>query len=138
VHPSDAAFASAIDACHALALRHADAGAGDAGIGSARQLARQQRWVKDGPVAKLMAALVYAAPAAVRFPGRSHTAADDFPEFRAWHAMLKPLFGIEAPKWVQPRPLQPTLFRGARSGRRTGEDAQGTRIVEDEDEEGEE
>ena len=111
VHPSDVAFASAIDACHALALRHADAGGGDAGIGSARQLALQQRWTRESPVAKLMAALVEAAPAAVRFPGkgRQRTAADDFPEFRAWHALLKPLFGLEASAWVAPKPLQPRL-----------------------------
>lgn len=58
-----------------------------------------------------MVALVNAAPLAVRFPGKGKqkTIADEFPEFRAWHAMLKPLFGIDPPEWVEPEPLQPHL-----------------------------
>ena len=108
VHPHDAVFHSAIDECHALALRHAEAGGGDAGIGAAASMARQRGWTAESRCARLMAALVNAAPEAVRFSGngRQKTAADDFPEFRAWHALLKPLFGIEPPEWKRRLPDQ--------------------------------
>ncbi|MCK4473128.1 MAG: hypothetical protein KAW49_15205, partial [Anaerolineae bacterium] len=110
VHPNDEYFASAIDMCHALALRYEEAGGGQAGIGAARGAALQQGWNADGPCARLMEALVNAAPPAVRFPGKGKkTAADEFPEFRAWHAMLKPLFGIEPPEWEEPVAAQPAL-----------------------------
>jgi putative DNA methylase len=111
VHPNDEYFASAIDMCHALALRYEEAGGGQAGIGAARGMALQQGWNADGPCARLMEALVKAAPSAVRFSGegKKKTAADDFPEFRAWHAMLKPLFGLEPPQWERPMEAQPTL-----------------------------
>lgn len=111
VHPNDEYFASAIDMCHALALRYEEAGGGQAGIGAARGMALQQGWNADGPCACLMEALVKAAPPAVRFPGKGKkkTAADEFPEFRAWHTMLKPLFGIEPPEWKEPVPTQPAL-----------------------------
>lgn len=111
VHPNDEVFASAIDMCHALALRHAEAGSGQAGIGAARGMALQQGWTADSSCGRLMEALVKAAPVAVRFPGKGKkkAAADDFPEFRAWHAMLKPLFGIEPPSWEKPTELQPKL-----------------------------
>jgi len=53
-----------------------------------------------------MTALVHAAPEAVRLPGDSKTAAVDFPEFRAWHALLQPLFGAEPPTWEKKKPAQ--------------------------------
>jgi len=117
VHPGDAFFASAIDMCHALALRYAEAGAGQAGIGAARAMALQQGWGPESPCARLMEALVRAAPMAVRFAGEEgkKTAAthrgraDAFPEFRAWHALLKPLFGLAPPEWREPEELQPRL-----------------------------
>ncbi len=110
IHPNDEYFASAIDMCHALALRYAEAGGGQAGIGAARGMALQQGWNAEGPCARLTEALVKAAPPAVRFPGKGKkTAADDFPEFRAWHTVLKPLFGIKPPEWEEPVPAQPTL-----------------------------
>jgi len=111
VHPNDEYFASAIDMCHALALRYEEAGGGQAGIGAARGMALQQGWNADGPCARLMEALVKAAPPAVRFPGKGKkkTSADEFPEFRAWHVMLKPLFGIEPPEWEEPVAAQPAL-----------------------------
>jgi putative DNA methylase len=58
-----------------------------------------------------MEALVKAAPEPVRFrgKGRQRTAADEFPEFRAWHAMLKPVFGIDPPEWKEPTIAQPAL-----------------------------
>ncbi len=112
VHPNDEYFASAIDMVHALAQRYAEAGGGQAGIGAARGMALQQGWTNSSPAALLMTALVHAAPDAVRFPGKKgkKTAADDFPEFRAWHALLKPLFAIEPPEWKESMPLAPTLF----------------------------
>jgi putative DNA methylase len=111
VHPNDQYFVSAIDMCHALALRHAEAGGGEAGIGAAKGMALQQGWTANSPCARLMEALVHAAPQAVRFPGKGSkkTVADTFPEFRVWHAMLRPLFGTEPPEWKEPVDIQPSL-----------------------------
>lgn len=112
IHPNDPAFRTALDACHALALRYTEAGGESAGIGSAKSLARQQQWSKDSPVARLMEALVKAAPVAVQREKGKTSAAAMFPEFRAWHAMLKPLFEIEPPDWTEKTPLQRDLFAG--------------------------
>jgi hypothetical protein len=79
VHPNDAAYKTAVDGCHALALRYAEAGGGTAGVGAARSLARQQGWDKDSAVARLMAALVQAAPAGVRIERGKTSAAAKFP-----------------------------------------------------------
>ncbi|MFI5379495.1 MAG: hypothetical protein ACHRHE_09375 [Tepidisphaerales bacterium] len=108
VHPNDPMFRTALDASHALALRYVEAGAG--GLGSARALARQQNWSKDSAVAKLMQALVLAAPEAVKHEKGKTSAAAMFPEFRAWHALLKPLFGIEPPDWTPKALSQTGLF----------------------------
>jgi len=114
VHPNDEVFTSAIDMCHALALRYAEAGGGQAGIGAARGTALQQGWGPDSACARLMEALVRAAPRAVQFPlkarGNEIPVADQFPEFRAWHAMLKPLFLVEPPEWREPQEPQPQLL----------------------------
>jgi putative DNA methylase len=109
VHPNDPQFRTTLDACHALALRYNEAGGEAAGIGSAKSLARQQRWTKDSPVTRLMEALVRAAPEALRREKGKSSAAARFPEFRAWHALLKPLFGIEPPDWSEKHPLQAEL-----------------------------
>lgn len=111
IHPNDEYFVSAIDMCHALALRYAEAKSEQAGIGAAKGMALQQGWNTSSPCARMMVALVNAAPRAVQFPGggKKKTTADEFPEFRAWHAMLKPLFGIEPPEWKVPTLLQPSL-----------------------------
>ncbi len=106
VHPNDAAFKTAIDGCHALALRYAEAGGGAAGVGAARSLARHQGWDKDSAVARLMAALVQAAPPGVRIERSKQSAAAKFLEFRAWHALLYPLFGVPAPDWTEVLPDQ--------------------------------
>ena len=53
IHPNDPAFRTALDACHALALRYLESATPGAGIGAARALVRQQRWSKDSAVAKL-------------------------------------------------------------------------------------
>jgi adenine-specific DNA methylase len=113
VHPQDDHFSSAIDMCHAIALRYADTGGGDNGIAEAKSMALQKGWNKESPCCKLMEALLNAAPPAVRFPGKKKekTAADRFPEFRAWHAMLKPVFGIDPPEWKEPtQPLVLDLY----------------------------
>jgi len=101
VHPNDPQFRTALDGCHAMALRYVEAGGEGAGVGSARALCRQQNWGKDSPVAKLMEALVRAAPDAVKFEKGKDSVAAKFPEFRAWHALLKPLFDTESPEWVE-------------------------------------
>lgn len=106
VHPNDVAFRTVLDGCHALALRYSEAGGGAAGVGAARSLARQQGWDKDSPVARLLAALVQAAPSAVRIERGKTSAAAKFPEFRAWHALLLPLFGMPAPDWTEKLPDQ--------------------------------
>jgi adenine-specific DNA methylase len=106
VHPNDSAFKTAIDGCHALALRYLEAGGGAAGTGAARSLARQQSWDKDSAVARLMEALVRAAPPAVRVDRGRQSAAAKFPEFRAWHALLYPLFGFPAADWTETLPDQ--------------------------------
>jgi len=55
-------------------------------------------------VARLTAALVAAAPEALRHEKGKKSVAAQFPEFRAWHALLKPLFGIEPPDWTEKAP----------------------------------
>jgi len=107
VHPNDPAFRTALDGCHALALRYLEAGGGTGGIGNAKELARRQNWQAGSPVARLLEALVLAAPEAVRHEAGAKSAAAMFPEFRAWHDLLQPLFGIEPPDWTQK--LQPEM-----------------------------
>jgi hypothetical protein len=51
-----------------------------------------------------------------------------FPEFRTWHALLRPLFGIEPPDWTEKAPPQGVLAL------KPSEEAE----EEDESEEGEE
>jgi putative DNA methylase len=109
IHPNDPQFRTALDACHALALRYIEAKGGAAGIGSAKALVRQQNWNKDSAVARLMQALVKAAPEAVRHEKGKNSAAALFPEFRAWHALLEPLFGMTPPDWTEKAPPQGIL-----------------------------
>jgi adenine-specific DNA methylase len=111
VHPNDPQFRTSIDGCHALALRYLEAGASAAGIGSAKALARQQGWDNDSSTARLMEALVRAAPEALRHEKGSKSAAAKYPEFRAWHALLEPLFGVPAPDWTEKAPPQGLLFK---------------------------
>jgi hypothetical protein len=109
VHPNDPRFRTALDGCHALALRYWEAGGGNPGIGSARQLALQQAWKAGSPVARLMEALVKAAPPALWHERGKKSAAAQYPEFRAWHALLEPLFGVEPPDWPEERAPQGEL-----------------------------
>jgi hypothetical protein len=53
---------------------------------------------------------VHAAPEAVKHLKGKKSAAALFPEFRAWHALLKPLFGIDPPDWTPKKPPQSGLF----------------------------
>ena len=53
-----------------------------------------------------MAALILAAPEALRHEKEKTSAAAKFPEFRAWHELLQPLFGITAPDWTEKVPSQ--------------------------------
>jgi adenine-specific DNA methylase len=101
VHPNDPHFRTTLDACHALALRWLEAGGGNPGLGSARQLTVQQGWKIASPVAKLMEALIKAAPPALWFDKGKTSAGALYPEFRAWHAMIEPIFGVEPPEWVE-------------------------------------
>ena len=101
VHPNDPRFRTAMDGCHALALAYLEAGSGAGGIGAARAVVNQQRWNLESPVARLMDALVLAGPEAVRYDKGKLSAGALFPEFRAWHALLKPLFWIEPPDWTE-------------------------------------
>ena len=132
VHPNDPSFRTALDGCHALALRYVEAGGDAGGIGNARELARRQNWQKGSTVARLLEALVHAAPPAVRNDnGKKNSAAVTFPEFRAWHALLRPLFSIEPPDWT---PVAEPQFELT-----LGESAQAELTEEsEEDEEGEE
>jgi len=107
VHPNDPVFRTALDACHALALRYIEAGGGAGGIGSAKSLANQHRWGKDSKEARLMEALVQAAPEAVRHEAGKKSVAAQYPEFRAWHALLQPLFDIKPPDWK--KKLEPII-----------------------------
>jgi adenine-specific DNA methylase len=139
IHPNDVAFKTTLDGCHALALRYAEAGGGNAGVGAARSLARQQGWDRDSAVAKLMAALVQAAPDAVRIERGKTSAAAKFPEFRAWHALIFPLFGVPAPDWTerQPETLEFDLALPGEAGEEEQDEAEG-REGEDEENEDEE
>jgi adenine-specific DNA methylase len=99
IHPRDPAFRTNLDKAHALALVYADAGGGAAGIGAARSFAKQQSMKTGDPAVRLIEALLNAAPKALRKAGSS--VGDHFLEFRAWHALLEPLFGITPPDWSE-------------------------------------
>lgn len=101
VHPNDPRFRTALDACHALSLRYIEAKGGNPGLGSARQLAVQQGWKGGSPVARLMEALLKAAPPALWYEKGKTSAAALYPEFRAWHAIVEPLFGAKPPDWIE-------------------------------------
>ena len=104
IHPNDEYFATAIDMCHALALRYAEAGEGQAGVGAARGLALEQNWSAESSCGQMMEMLLKAAPVAVRFEDKP--TAKLYPEFRAWHTMLEPLFNIQAEEWKEELPPQ--------------------------------
>lgn len=104
IHPNDPSFRTTIDACQALALRYVEAGGGKAGIGNAKALATQQGWGAGSNLARLMEALAHAAPRALWKDHGKNSPAAKFPEFRAWHDLLQPLFGISPPDWTEAPP----------------------------------
>ena len=67
VHPNDPGFRTALDGCHALALRYLEAGGGNAGLGADKISCPPANWKPDSAVARLMEAFVKAAP---RFYGK--------------------------------------------------------------------
>jgi adenine-specific DNA methylase len=133
VHPNDPRFRTAIDACHALALRYTEAKGGAPGIGSAKALTLQQHWTRQSSVCRLMEALVHAAPEAVRFEKGKISAAALFPEFRAWHALLDPIFGIKAPEWTEKKPAQ-RVFESFYKDEETDEDEEEEETADGEEE----
>ena len=135
MHPRDPQFRTKLDLVHALALEYLDAGGGLAGIGAAKALALRHGVQKRDAVARLMQALLNAAPEAVRREKGAKSAAAQFPEFRAWHALLQPLFDIVPPDWTEKKPdldLVQRMHAAAHDLEDETEDAEG---VEDEDQE---
>jgi hypothetical protein len=131
IHPNDPQFRTALDACHALALRYLEAGGGAGGIGNARALMRQQNWSKKSSVAKLMDALVHAAPEALRHEHGKKSAAALFPEFRAWHALLPALFEVPVPEWTEKKAPQMELSGLADAEEEEEEDEEAEESTED-------
>jgi hypothetical protein len=114
IHPRDPAFRTHLDKAQALALAYADAGGGAAGIGAAKSFTlRHSIKTGDATVRLIEALLKAAAPAVRRDKGEVATR---FAEFRAWHAMLLPVFGIEPPDWTEKPPDQGVLQLLARTG----------------------
>ena len=79
-------------------------------------------------VAKRIEALLRAAPPAVRV--QKNTVAQKFLEFRAWHAILLPVFGLNPPDWTEEKPAQAMLDLIAKSPK--------SEVVEDTESEDEE
>src|SRR5271166_6662602 len=107
IHPRDPAFRTHLDRAQAVALTYADAGGGSAGIGAAKSFALRHSIKAGDATVRLIEALLKASPPAVRRD--KGEVAGKFAEFRAWHAMLQPLFGIEPPDWTEKPPDQGIL-----------------------------
>ncbi len=120
IHPRDPAFRTHLDKAQALALAFADAGGGAAGIGAARGFALRHAIKTGDATVRLIEALLKAAPPAVRRD--KGEVATRFAEFRAWHAMLEPLFGITPPDWTEKPPDQGVLQLLTRTGARLDEE----------------
>ncbi len=114
IHPRDPAFRTHLDTAQALALAYADAGGGAAGIGAAKSFSLKHSIKAGDATVRLIEALLKAAPPAVR-RDKGEVAAK-FAEFRAWHAMLQPLFEIEPPDWTEKPPDQGVLQLLGRTG----------------------
>jgi putative DNA methylase len=107
IHPRDPAFRTHLDKAQALALVYADTGGGAVGIGAAKSFALRHSIKAGDATVRLIEALLTAAPLAVRRD--KGEVATKFAEFRAWHAMLEPLFGIAPPDWTEKPPDQGVL-----------------------------
>ncbi|PZW41846.1 hypothetical protein C8P66_12036 [Humitalea rosea] len=132
IHPRDTVFRTHLDKAQALALTYADAGGGAAGIGAARSFATRHSIKLGDPTVRLIEALLRAAPPAVR--REKNAVAEKFAEFRAWHAMLLPVFGLTPPDWTEKKPDQAVLDLLAKTATPSAEDA-GEAETDDEEEE---
>jgi putative DNA methylase len=130
IHPRDTVFRTNLDKAQALALTYLDAGGGAAGIGAARSFATRHGIKLGDPTVRLIEALLRAAPPAVR--REKNAVAQKFAEFRAWHAMLQPVFALTPPDWTEKKPDQSVLDLITKSAT-PSEDAEEVEI-EDEDE----
>ncbi|MCZ8140257.1 MAG: DUF1156 domain-containing protein [Acetobacteraceae bacterium] len=130
IHPRDTVFRTNLDKAQALALTYLDAGGGAAGIGAARSFATRHGIKLGDPTVRLIEALLRAAPPAVR--REKNAVAQKFAEFRAWHAMLQPVFALTPPDWTEKKPDQAVLDLITKSAA-PSEDAEEVEI-EDEDE----
>ena len=136
IHPRDPAFRTHLDKAQALALVYADAGGGAAGIGAAKSFALRHSIKAGDATVRLIEALLKAAPPAVRRD--KGEVAVKFAEFRAWHAMLEPLFDVEPPDWTEKPPDQGVLqFLARRDAGFAEEEADFEEDGEAEDQEGE-
>lgn len=141
IHPRDTVFRTALDKAQALALTYWDAGGGAPGIGAARSFATRHGIKPGDATVRLIEALLRAAPPAVR--REKAAVAKTFAEFRAWHALVEPLFGLAPPDWTEKQPDQAMLDLLSRSPAPGTEDAEEAEIEdgdadEAEDEEDEE
>jgi len=136
IHPRDTVFRTHLDKAQALALTYLDAGGGAAGIGAARSFATRHGIKLGDPTVRLIEALLRAAPPAVR--REKNAMAQKFAEFRAWHALLQPVFGLTPPDWTEKKPDQAVLELLSKSAAPSAEDAEEAEIEDEEDDEAEE
>jgi putative DNA methylase len=135
IHPYDPDYFTALDLAQAMALCWQDAfatGGEQNAIGAVRGMAARIGVSSDHAAVKLICALVNAAPEALRFPCGKGSASEIYPEFIAWHAMLKPLFSIEPPTWEKPKAEDVDMIGGL-FAKSSGpeEDAEGEEDEED-------
>jgi hypothetical protein len=134
VHPRDPAYRTRLDKAQALALAYADAGGGPSGIGAARSFVNKHGIKSGDPTVRLIEALLAAAPHAVQ--REKSAVATQFAEFRAWHALLGPLFGITPPDWTEKQPDQMSLNLLSRAA--SSDDDEAEEPEEDDEEEADE
>lgn len=136
IHPRDTVFRTHLDKAQALALTYADAGGGAAGIGAARSFATRHSIKLGDPTVRLIEALLRAAPPAVRI--EKNAVAQKFAEFRAWHAMLLPVFGLTPPDWMEKKPDQAVLELLAKTATPSAEDVDEVETEDEEEDDAEE
>lgn len=133
IHPRDTVFRTHLDRAQALALAYADAGGGAAGIGAARSFVARHGIKLGDPTVRLIEALLRAAPPAVRRD--KNAVAEKFAEFRAWHALLQPVFGLTPPDWTEKKPDQAILELLSKSAVTRAEEPEEEADGDDEEEE---
>ena len=126
-------FRTHLDRAQALALAYADAGCGAAGIGAARSFVARHGIKLADPTVRLIEALLRAAPPAVRRD--KNAVAERFAEFRAWHALLQPVFGLAPPDWTEKKPDQAILDLLSKPAVTKAEEPEEADIEDDEDDE---